>query len=35
MGATVLPRGGGEGKARPPEGFSKIHKPFLLSQGFL
>lgn len=35
MGATVLPRGGGEGKSRPPEGFSKIHKPFLLSQGFL
>ena len=35
VGAAVLPRGGGEGKGRPPEGFSKIHKPCLLSQGFL
>lgn len=35
MGATVLPRGGAEGKGRPPEGFSKIHKPCLPSQGFL
>lgn len=35
VGSTVLPRGGGEGKGRPPEGFSKIRNPCLLSQGFL
>ena len=34
-GTAVLPRGLSEGKGRLSEGFSKIHKPCLLSQGFL
>lgn len=34
-GTAVLPRGGSEGMGRLSEGFSKIYKPCLLSQGFL